>query len=61
MAIQVLPFQDLTLYISERIKEMILTRQLAPGQKIVQEKLAQELGVSRTPLIKALKILEKEM
>ena len=61
MTIQVLPFQDLTLYISGRIKEMILNNQLAPGQKIVQEKLAQELGVSRTPLIKALKILENEM
>ena len=42
------------------IKEMINDRRLAPGEKISQEKLAAELGISRTPLISALKYLEKE-
>jgi len=42
------------------VKEMINDRRLAPGQKISQEKLAAELGISRTPLISALKYLEKE-
>jgi len=42
------------------IKEMITGRRLAPGEKISQEKLAKELGISRTPLISALKFLEKE-
>lgn len=42
------------------IKEMINDRRLAPGKKISQEKLAAELGISRTPLISALKYLEKE-
>jgi DNA-binding GntR family transcriptional regulator len=42
------------------IKEMINDRRLAPGEKISQEKLAVELGISRTPLISALKYLEKE-
>lgn len=42
------------------IKEMINDRRLAPGDKISQEKLAAELGISRTPLISALKYLEKE-
>lgn len=42
------------------IKEMINDRRLAPGEKISQEKLATELGISRTPLISALKYLEKE-
>ncbi len=42
------------------IKEMINDRRLAPGEKISQEKLAEELGISRTPLIGALKYLEKE-
>ena len=42
------------------IKEMITNRQLLPGDKIPQEKLAQELGISRTPLVSALKYLEKE-
>jgi DNA-binding GntR family transcriptional regulator len=39
---------------------MINDRRLAPGEKISQEKLAVELGISRTPLISALKYLEKE-
>lgn len=42
------------------IKEMINDRRLAPGEKISQEKLAADLGISRTPLISALKYLEKE-
>ncbi len=31
------------------IKEMITNRKLLPGDKIPQENLAQELGISRTP------------
>jgi DNA-binding GntR family transcriptional regulator len=42
------------------LKAMIVDRQLLPGDKIPQEKLAEELGISRTPLINALKFLEKE-
>jgi DNA-binding GntR family transcriptional regulator len=42
------------------IKDMIENRELPPGQKIPQEKLAAELGISRTPLISALKFLEQE-
>jgi DNA-binding GntR family transcriptional regulator len=42
------------------IKEMITNRMLLPGDKIPQEKLAHELGISRTPLIGALKYMEKE-
>ncbi|MFO7713944.1 GntR family transcriptional regulator [Desulfosarcina sp.] len=42
------------------VKAMINDRRLAPGEKICQERLAGELGISRTPLISALKYLEKE-
>lgn len=42
------------------IKEMIMRRQLLPGEKIPQERLAQDLGISRTPLVSALKFLEQE-
>lgn len=42
------------------VKQMITERKLVPGEKIRQEKLATELGISRTPLINALKFLEKE-
>ena len=42
------------------LKTMIIERQLLPGEKIAQEKLAEDLGISRTPLVNALKFLEKE-
>ena len=42
------------------LKNMIVNRKLLPGDKIPQEKLAQDLGISRTPLVSALKYLEKE-
>ena len=44
----------------EILKSMIIERQILPGEKIPQEKLAQELGISRTPLVSALKFLEHE-
>ena len=44
----------------EIVKSMITERQILPGEKIAQEKLAQELGISRTPLVSALKFLEHE-
>jgi DNA-binding GntR family transcriptional regulator len=42
------------------LKSMILEQKLVPGAKIYQDKLAQELGISRTPLVGALKKLEQE-
>ncbi len=39
---------------------MIRSKELQPGEKIVQEKIAEMLGVSRTPLMKALQKLEHE-
>ncbi|MGD9288255.1 MAG: GntR family transcriptional regulator, partial [Desulfobacterales bacterium] len=42
------------------LKELITDRKLLPGQKIPQEKLARDLGISRTPLVSALKFLEHE-
>ncbi len=42
------------------LKAMILGQKLSPGAKIYQEKLADDLGVSRTPLVNALKKLEQE-
>lgn len=42
------------------LKKMIIDRKLLPGEKIPQEKLARELGISRTPLVSAIKYLEHE-
>lgn len=44
----------------EKIKALIKSKKLKPGQKIVQEKLAKELGISRTPLRSGLLKLEAE-
>lgn len=41
----------------EYIKKMIITGKLKPGQELPEEKLALELGISRTPLREALKRL----
>jgi GntR family transcriptional regulator of vanillate catabolism len=52
---------DLPEQVYQRIKEMILEGELSAGQKLVQEDLAAQLGVSRTPLLTAFRKLEKEM
>lgn len=52
--------KNLDAKVYSRLKAMILERKLLPGEKIPQEKLAQDLGISRTPLVNALKYLEKE-
>ncbi len=44
----------------KKVKNMILTKKLESGQKIVQDKLAADLGISRTPLRTALQMLEAE-
>ena len=52
--------QSLDSMIYDRLKSMIIERKLMPGEKIYQDKLAHEFGVSRTPLVSALKKLEHE-
>ncbi len=53
-------YENLDQKVYQIIKNMIEERTLLPGQKIAQDKLAKELGISRTPLISALKFLEHE-
>jgi DNA-binding GntR family transcriptional regulator len=53
-------YENLDQKVYQVVKSMIENRQLLPGEKIPQEKLAGELGISRTPLISALKFLEHE-
>lgn len=50
--------RSLTSIIFERVREDILNGKYANGDKIVEAKLADELGVSRTPVREALKQLE---
>lgn len=53
-------YNNLDQPIYAKVKEMILNGELKPGEKIVQEKIAESLGVSRTPLMKALLALEND-
>lgn len=42
------------------LREGIVTGQLAPGTQLVQVELAEQLGVSRTPLREAFRVLESD-
>jgi len=50
--------KSLTSLIFDRIREDILNGKYISGEKLVEQKLAEELGVSRTPVREALKQLE---
>lgn len=52
--------QNLDFKVYQTLKTMIVERKLEPGAKIYQDKLAQDLGVSRTPVVNALKKLEQD-
>lgn len=43
-----------------RLREAILKREFKPGERLVQEELAEAIGVSRMPIREALRQLEKE-
>ena len=44
----------------EKIKEAIIKGHFKPGEKLVEQTLAQEMGVSRTPVREAIRRLEAE-
>ena len=44
----------------EHLRSLILSGQLAPGQRLLQEELAEKLGISRTPIREALQQLASE-
>ncbi len=44
----------------DRLRTLILSRKLKPGQRLVQADLAEEFGVSRTPIREALHTLASE-
>ncbi len=44
----------------QRLRHLILSGQLRPGQRLVQDELASQLGVSRTPIREALQNLAHE-
>lgn len=46
--------------VAERIQARIIGQQLTPGTRIDEQALAEEFGISRTPLREALKVLQAE-
>jgi len=52
-----LDYDDLVTAVYKKTKDLILNNDLQPGKKLRQEELARSLGVSRTPIIKALHLL----
>ena len=44
----------------KKIKLLILQDMLKSSEKIIQEKMAQKLGISRTPILQALSVLQNE-
>lgn len=56
----VLPTRALYEQVAEQLRSRILTHALAPGSWIDEQALATELGISRTPLREALKVLAAE-
>ena len=51
---------DLTEQTYRILREQILKRELQPGEKVSVDTVAHGLGVSRTPVVNALKILESD-
>lgn len=46
--------------VAERLRQRIFNRELAPGDWIDEVRIAEELGISRTPLREAIKVLAAE-
>lgn len=45
---------------AESIRKMILSGTLGPGDRLIEERLTEELGISRPPLREALRVLRQE-
>ena len=52
-----LPLRDVVFH---TLRDAILRGDLQPGERLMEIHLAQELGVSRTPVREAIRMLEKE-
>lgn len=51
---------SLTVLAAEALRSMILSGELPPGSRVVENQLTTQLGVSRPPLREALRVLEQE-
>jgi DNA-binding GntR family transcriptional regulator len=51
---------DATARAVRALREMVMNRRIGPGQQLRQDELAEEMGLSRSPLREALRTLETE-
>ncbi len=54
------PKETLAVQIAQYVSDKIIRSEWKPGEKIQEERIAQELGVSRSPVREALRILVKD-
>jgi DNA-binding GntR family transcriptional regulator len=52
--------RTLPVEVCERLRRSIITGSLRPGERIVEARLARELGISRAPIREAARLLERE-
>jgi DNA-binding GntR family transcriptional regulator len=52
--------KPLRVLVLNRLRELIVNGELAPGVRIVEDQIARDLGVSRNPVREALRVLETE-
>jgi DNA-binding GntR family transcriptional regulator len=52
--------RDATARAVRALREMVMSRRIGPGQQLRQDELAEEMGLSRSPLREALRMLETE-
>ncbi|MDR7419067.1 MAG: GntR family transcriptional regulator [Armatimonadota bacterium] len=53
-------FEDLTERVCHSLRDAIINGMLQPGERLVEERIAAQLGVSRAPVREALQVLETE-
>jgi DNA-binding GntR family transcriptional regulator len=60
--VEVVPLKRVRLFdeVTEYLRELILSGEIPPGTQLFQIELAEQLGVSRTPLREAFRILERD-
>lgn len=58
--VRITPPPSLSLLAADAVRKMILAGELRPGDRVVENQLTHQLGVSRPPLREALRVLEQE-
>ncbi|MFG2058090.1 GntR family transcriptional regulator [Micromonospora sp. NPDC048930] len=57
---RITPPPSLSLLAADAVRKMILAGELRPGDRVVENQLTHQLGISRPPLREALRVLEQE-